>query len=32
VSALGRAILQGDGLPPEFQAIAPQLRAILEKV
>lgn len=32
VSALGHAILHGEGLPPEFQEIAPQLRAILEKV
>ena len=32
VSALGRALLQGEDLAPDLKAIAPQLRAILEKV
>jgi ABC-type lipoprotein export system ATPase subunit len=31
-SALGQAILQNDGLPPEFRDVAPQLRKLLEKV
>jgi len=31
-SALGKAILEGDHLPPELQAIVPQLRRVLEKV
>ncbi|MBI4672930.1 MAG: ABC transporter ATP-binding protein [Chloroflexi bacterium] len=32
VSALGQAILHDNGTPPEFREIAPQLRAILNKV
>jgi ABC-type lipoprotein export system ATPase subunit len=31
-SALGQAILDGNSLPPELQAIAPQLRLALERV
>jgi energy-coupling factor transporter ATP-binding protein EcfA2 len=32
MSALGQALLRGDGIPPEFEAIAPQLREILKQV
>lgn len=31
-SALGQAILRGNGLPPELQELAPKLRLILDKV
>ncbi|MBM4425054.1 MAG: ABC transporter ATP-binding protein [Chloroflexi bacterium] len=31
-SALGQAILQDDGLPPELREVAPALRRLLEKV
>jgi len=31
-SALGQAILQGNGLPDDLRALAPRLREVLERV
>jgi ABC-type lipoprotein export system ATPase subunit len=31
-SALGQAILRGDGLPPELQALAPELQELMQRV